>query len=93
MPVGEKDANPSRFDGPPRIVALAFSIKDGKLTPPVDIFSDVSFDDARRQANELGNYMRRHGPFQPHLLPPGEMEYTTLPEVMKKLEGRFKKSK
>jgi len=93
MPVGEKDANPSRFDGPPRIVALAFSIKDGKLTPPVDVFGDVSFDDARRQANELGNYMRRHGPFQPHLLPPGEMEYTTLPEVMKKLEGRFKKSK
>lgn len=91
MPVGEKDANPSRFDGPPRIVALAFSIKNGKLTGPVDTFSDVSFDEARRQANELANYMRRHGPFQPHLLPPGEMEYTTLPSVMKKLEGRFEK--
>lgn len=91
MPVGEKEANPSRFDGPPRIIALAFSVKNGKLTGPVDAFSDVSFDDARRRANELANYMRRHGPFQPHLLPPGEMEYTTLPNVMKKLEGRFER--
>lgn len=91
MPVGEKDANPSRFDGPPRIVALAFSIKKGKLTGPVDVFADVGFDDARKQANQMANFMRRHGPFQPHLLPPGEMEYTTLPDVMKKLESRFEK--
>ena len=91
MPVAEKDANPSRFDGPPRIICLSFSMKNGVLTSPADVFSDVSFDDARRQANEMANYMRRHGPFQPHLLPPGEMEYTTLPSVMKKLEGRFEK--
>lgn len=91
MPVSEKDANPSRFDGPPRIIALAFSIKNGKLTGPVDCFADVSFDEARRKANELADYMRRHGPFQPHLLPPGEMEYTTLPQVIKRLEDRFEK--
>ncbi len=89
MPVAERDANPSRFDGPPRIICLSFSMKNGVLTCPVDVFGDVSFDNARRQANEMADYMRRHGPFQPHLLPPGEMEYTTLPEVMKKLEGRF----
>ncbi|RLI92822.1 MAG: fructose 1,6-bisphosphatase [Candidatus Altiarchaeales archaeon] len=91
MPVAEKDANPSRFDGPPRIICLSFSMKNGVLSTPVDVFSDVSFDNARRQANEMADYMRRHGPFQPHLLPPGEMEYTTLPEVMKKLESRFEK--
>ncbi|MBN2014286.1 MAG: fructose 1,6-bisphosphatase [Candidatus Altiarchaeota archaeon] len=91
MPVGEKDANPTRFDGPPRIIALAFSLKEGRLTGPVDVFADPGFDDARRQANEMANYMRRHGPFQPHLLPPGEMEYTTLPGVLKKLEDRFEK--
>jgi len=33
--------------------------------------------------------MRRHGPFEPHRLPSEEMEYTTLPKVLKKLEGRF----
>ncbi len=93
MPTSEADANPTRFDGPPRLVGLSFSMKNGKLVDPVDLFSDVSFDEARRQANELAYYMRRHGPFQPHLLPPGEMEYTTLPAIMKKLKGRFEKLK
>jgi fructose 1,6-bisphosphate aldolase/phosphatase len=41
----------------------------------------------------MADIMRRHGPFQPHLLPPGEMEYTTLPKVLEKLKGRFKKLK
>lgn len=91
MPVSEEDANPTRFDGPPRLVGLSFSMKKGKLVGPVDLFSDVSLDEARRKANELADYMRRHGPFQPHLLPPEEMEYTTLPQVRKKLEGRFEK--
>jgi len=91
MPVGEKDANPTRFDGPPRIIGLSFSMKNGKLNEPVDLFSDVSFDNARKMANDMADIMRRHGPFQPHLLPPGEMEYTTLPDVLKKLEDRFEK--
>jgi fructose 1,6-bisphosphate aldolase/phosphatase len=34
--------------------------------------------------------MRRHGPFEPHRLPLEEMEYTTMPQVMEKLNGRFK---
>jgi len=33
--------------------------------------------------------MRRHGPFEPHRLPAEEMEYTSLPGVMEKLEKRF----
>jgi fructose 1,6-bisphosphate aldolase/phosphatase len=33
--------------------------------------------------------MRRHGPFEPHRLPLDEMEYTTMPGVMKKLSERF----
>ncbi|MDD1720988.1 MAG: fructose 1,6-bisphosphatase, partial [Euryarchaeota archaeon] len=39
--------------------------------------------------NVIANYMRRHGPFEPHRLPLQEMEYTTLPKVLRKLEGRF----
>ncbi|RME31746.1 MAG: fructose 1,6-bisphosphatase, partial [Thermoflexia bacterium] len=30
-----------------------------------------------------------HGPFEPHRLPMEEMEYTTLPQVMEKLAGRW----
>ena len=89
MPVALRDANPSRFDGPPRVIAAGFQLADGKLVGPVDMFDDPSFDPAREQANVAGEYMRRHGPFEPHRLPLEEMEYTTMPQVMKKLESRF----
>ena len=89
MPVSLKDANPSRFDGPPRVVALGFQLADGKLVGPRDLFDDPAFDEARRKANEIANYLRAHGPFEPHRLPLEEMEYTTMPSVMRKLEGRF----
>ncbi len=44
---------------------------------------------SRALASEIAEYMRRHGPFEPHRLPADEMEYTTLPAVLEKLEGRF----
>jgi fructose 1,6-bisphosphate aldolase/phosphatase len=36
------------------------------------------------------DYLRRHGPFEPHRLPPASMEYTTLPGVLERLKLRFK---
>lgn len=93
MPVSFEMAHPSRFDGPPRVIAAAFQLCNGKLIGPQDLFNDPSFDKARAIANEVADYMRRHGPFEPHRLGLDDMEYTTLPQVMKKLEGRFKKEK
>ena len=89
MPVAFHQANPSRFDGPPRVTCAGFQLADGMLVGPRDMFDDPSFDEARRLANQAADYMRRHGPFEPHRLPLEEMEYTTMPQVMKKLEGRF----
>jgi fructose 1,6-bisphosphate aldolase/phosphatase len=89
MPVPVNGSNPSRFDGPPRVIAAGFQLSSGRLVGPRDMFDDTSFDEARRQANEAAEYMRRHGPFEPHRLPLEEMEYTTMPQVAKKLEGRF----
>ena len=89
MPVSIEDSTPTRFDGPPRVTAAGFQLAEGKLIGPRDMFADKSFDLVRQQANEIGEYMRRHGPFEPHRLPLEEMEYTTMPEVAKKLEGRF----
>ena len=40
-------------------------------------------------SSKAATYIRRHGPFEPHRLPVEEMEYTSLPGVMKKLEPRF----
>ncbi len=89
MPVALRESNPSRFDGPPRVIAAGFQLAGGKLVGPRDMFDDPSFDEARHMANIAAEYMRRHGPFEPHRLPLDEMEYTTMPHVMKKLEGRF----
>jgi len=89
MPVAIEDSTPTRFDGPPRVVALGFQLSGGKLVGPRDMFADKSFDNARQQANDVADFLRRHGPFEPHRLPLEEMEYTTMPQVMKKLEGRF----
>ena len=89
MPVAVRDSNPSRFDGPPRVIAAGFQLADGKFIGPRDLFDDPAFDEARHQANVIADYLRRMGPFEPHRLPLEEMEYTTMPEVMKKLAPRF----
>ncbi len=82
MPVKFDQANPSRFDGPPRVIAAGFQLSNGKLIGPRDMFDDPSFDEARKKASEIADYMRHHGPFQPHRLSLSDMEYTTLPKVM-----------
>jgi fructose 1,6-bisphosphate aldolase/phosphatase len=83
------DATPSRFDGPPRVVALGFQVANGMLNKPFDFFADKAYDRTRQKAQAVADYMRRHGPFEPHRLPSEDMEYTTLPAVLKKLESRF----
>ncbi|RKX48954.1 MAG: fructose 1,6-bisphosphatase, partial [Thermotoga sp.] len=89
MPVGVKNAICTRFDGPPRVIALGFQLSEGRLVGPVDLFDDPGFDRARQIALEVADYMRAHGPFEPHRLPLEEMEYTTLPGVLEKLKERF----
>jgi fructose 1,6-bisphosphate aldolase/phosphatase len=96
MPVGLRDAKCTLFDGPPRIVALGYNICNGHLvgirgSEPADLFDDPAFDRARTVANDITDYIRRHGEFMPARLGPEEMEYTTLPQVLEKLKPRFQK--
>ncbi len=49
--------------------------------PLYKMFDAPSFDEAPHQANLVAGYLRR--------LPLEEMEYTTMPAVAKKLEGRW----
>ncbi len=93
MPVPFHHATPSRFDGPPRVIAAGFQLSNGKLIGPVDLFNDPAFDEARRKCNEIANYFRQHGPFEPHRLGLQDLEYTTMDKLMKKLKGRFKAEK
>ncbi|MBO8142885.1 MAG: fructose 1,6-bisphosphatase [Firmicutes bacterium] len=89
MPVGFEQANTSRFDGPPRVVAYGFQVNRGRLVGPRDMFGDPGFDRARQTALEMAEMMRRMGPFEPHRLPLEEMEYTAMPQVMRKVQHRF----
>jgi len=97
MPVGMKNAKCTVFDGPPRIVALGFQVANGKIAsdddgkPMVaDLFDDPAFDMARREAVEYASMLRRMGEFEPARLGVGQMEYTTLPQILERLKERFK---
>jgi D-fructose 1,6-bisphosphatase (EC 3.1.3.11) len=89
MPVSFEDATPSRFDGPPRVIAAGFQIANGMLVGPRDMFKDKAYDYARKVASDIANILRRQGIFEPHRLPSEEMEYTTLSKVIEKLSSRF----
>lgn len=92
MPVPQASSHPARFDGPPRVVCLGFQVREGTLHGPRDMFDDPSFDLARQQCNEVMDYLRRHGPFEPHRLALDEMEYTTMPSVAERLKERWEPS-
>jgi fructose 1,6-bisphosphate aldolase/phosphatase len=96
MPVGLKDSKCTAFDGPPRIVAIGFQVANGKISaddngkPMVaDLFDDPAFSAARHEAVHNGLMLRRMGEFEPARLPAEDLEYTTIQQVLKKLESRF----
>ena len=89
LPVGFSMAKCTRFDGPPRCIAAGFQLANGMLVGPTDLFDDVAFNPAREKALQVADFLRSMGPFEPHRLPLDEMEYTTMPEVSKRLASRF----
>ncbi len=100
-PCASEESNPTYFDGPPRVVALGMHITNGKFQgmesrnsevghhEPLDYFAGKEWDYTRQKAIEMSIYMRQHGPFMPAIVPPEELEYTTRPTVLKKLEPRM----
>ena len=74
------DRSPASFSTSPRLSSR------GSLSASS---SSDRCDRARWKALQITDYMRRHGPFEPHRLPLDEMEYTTMPKVVEKLKDRF----
>jgi fructose 1,6-bisphosphatase len=66
-------------------------LADGKLIGPRDMSDYPLWHEARREANIITDLLRQHGPFEPDRLLLEEMEYTALPQIQKKLEGRWEK--
>lgn len=74
----------------PTVSALAFSMRNGRFTEPVDLFEGKEWDPVRVKAEELGHWMWQHGPFAPFMLPPEELEYGDVDESVEAiLEERF----
>ncbi len=92
LPVAFDDARALRFDGPPRVVAAGFQLNEGKLEGPVDLFDDPAFDGPRQKGLEIADYLRRHGPFEPHRVPHEQMGNTAFPPLLARMESRFVKN-
>ncbi len=100
MPVGLKNSKCTAFDGPPRIVALGLQISNGRIASDddgqpmiADLFDDPAFSEARREAVQEGNTLRRMGEFEPARLGPEELEYTSMTQILEKLGKRFESLK
>jgi len=89
MPV-KANSTISFFDGPPAVSCLAFSMKNGKLTGPVDCFDHPFWDEIRRETAKKAIEIRKQGFYGAAMLPMEELEYTQILEELKKLEKRFK---
>ena len=88
MPCSFETAHPTRFDGPPRVIAAGFQMAYGKFvarsisskmwpsTCPAEMPGDHGLHEGPR-------------PLRAQRLPMEDMEYTTLPHVMKTLANRF----
>jgi fructose 1,6-bisphosphate aldolase/phosphatase len=89
MPVKQNSAV-SYFDGPPVVSCAAFSVHQGRLSEPVDVFDHPFWDAVRLRVAEKAVEMRRQGFSGPAMLPMAELEYTGVVEKLEALDKRFR---
>ncbi|MDW3228844.1 MAG: fructose-1,6-bisphosphate aldolase/phosphatase [Acidobacteriota bacterium] len=80
----------SYFDGPPVVTGAAFSIKEGKLSEPADVFDHPYWEAIRMQVAHKASEIRRQGFCGPSMLPFSELEYGGVVEKLKELDKKFK---
>ena len=73
----------------PMVSALGFSIHDGRLTQPTDLFADPFWHHVRDQTVVKAMDMRRQGFFEPAMLPMSELEYGGIVVKLNRLEKEF----
>ncbi len=85
----KRNSTISFFDGPPIVSCVAFSMKKGKLTEPVDCFDHPFWDKVRKKAAEKALAIREQGFYGAAMLSMEELEYTGIVKVLENLEKRF----
>lgn len=83
------NATVSYFDGPPVVTGAAFSVKEGHLSEPADVFDHPYWDAIRTQIAQKATEIRRQGFCGPSMLPYSELEYGGVVEKLKQLEKNF----
>ena len=73
----------------PMVSALGFSMHDGILTAPSDLFADPFWNAVRDHIALKAMEMRRQGFFEPAMLPMSELEYGGIVARLRKLEQEF----
>lgn len=79
----------SFFDGPPVVTGAAFSVNQGKLTGPVDVFDHPFWDYVREKIAEKAISIRRQGFAGPAMLPYSELEYGGIVKILEELDKKF----
>jgi len=79
----------SFFDGPPIVSCLAFSVHEGRLTEPADLFDHPYWDWVRDRIARKAHDIRAQGFSGAAMLPYADLEYGGIKERMGKLEERF----
>ena len=79
----------SYFDGPPVVTGAAFSMREGVLTGPADVFANPFWDEVRAKAALKASFIREQGFSGAAMLPMSELEYGGIVEKLKELEKRF----
>ncbi len=73
----------------PMVSALGFSVHNGLLTEPVDLFADPFWITVRDQVAQKAIEMRRQGFFGPAMLAMSELEYGGIVARLNRLEEEF----
>ena len=79
----------STFFCVPMVSALGFSMHDGILTNPIDLFADPFWHHVRDRVSAKAIEMRKQGFFEPATLPFSELEYGGIVVRLGKLDKEF----
>jgi fructose 1,6-bisphosphate aldolase/phosphatase len=74
----------------PMVCGLGFSMHEGRLTEPSDLFADPFWHAVRDHISLKAMEMRRQGFFGPAMLPMSELEYGGIVSRLKGLDREFK---
>jgi fructose 1,6-bisphosphate aldolase/phosphatase len=89
MPL-KMNSSMSYFDGPPGVSAMAFSVKNGRLTGPADCFDHPFWDYIRDKVSLKALHIREQGFSGIAMLPYSELEYGGIVEKLKAIDKKFK---